>query len=62
MNMKKKIINSPWIGFISFIIVWQVVHILLNTHSIPSPMDTLIYTYKIPKKLLLHSLDRKSVV
>jgi ABC-type nitrate/sulfonate/bicarbonate transport system permease component len=57
MNMKKKILNSPWIGFLSFIIVWQVVHLLLNSHTIPSPMDTLIYAYKIPKKLLLHSLS-----
>ncbi len=57
MNRKKKYINSPLIGFLSFIILWQVVHLLLNTHTIPSPMDTLLYALGIPKKLALHSIS-----
>lgn len=56
MNMKKKIISSPWLGFLSFILLWEVLHIAMNTHTIPSPIDTLLYTCNIPRKLLLHSL------
>lgn len=56
MNIKKRILNSPWLGSISFIILWEGLHLLLNTHTIPSPMETLLYTCRIPSKLLTHSL------
>lgn len=42
-------------GFISFLILWEILYLLLNTHTIPAPLDTIRYMLTVPDKLLLHS-------
>ena len=40
-------------GFLSFVLLWQLLHSLLDTHTIPSPLSSFSYL-KLP--LLLHAL------
>ena len=41
-------------GFISFLILWELFHLLLNTHTVPSPLETIAYLVTVPKVVLLH--------
>lgn len=41
-------------GFISFLVLWELLYLLLNTHTVPSPVETLLYMMKEPGQLLLH--------
>ncbi len=50
----KRFAKSQFAGFISFLILWEVFHLFLNTHTVPSPLETLVYIVKVPKVLLLH--------
>ncbi len=53
----KKISNMAYsllIGFISFLVLWEFLYLLLNTHTVPSPVDTMLYMQKDAGKLLLH--------
>lgn len=43
-------------GFASFLLVWQLLHWALATHTIPSPAASLAYLAKQPLPLLLHAL------
>ena len=51
----KYMTHSKLIGFISFIIVWEALHLVLKTHTVPSPFETVAYMATIPIKLLTHS-------
>ena len=51
----KHMTQSKLIGFLSFIILWETLHLLLKTHTVPSPFDTVAYMVTIPTKLLTHS-------
>ncbi|HHV11775.1 MAG TPA: ABC transporter permease [Clostridiales bacterium] len=50
----KRFAKGQFAGFISFLILWEVFHLLLNTHTVPSPLETLVYIVKVPGVLLLH--------
>lgn len=56
--MKKviKITNSLFIGFISFLIIWELLYLFLNTHTVPSPIETVIYMINVPEKLIRHCM------
>ncbi len=54
MRSIKKFAKSQLIGFISFLILWEICHLLLNTHTVPSPMETIAYMLTVPRILLLH--------
>ena len=51
----KRLLNSQLMGFACFLLVWQILHLLLNTHTIPSPLDTIAYFFSIPLVLLQHA-------
>lgn len=54
MKILKRMIKSELLGFLSFIIIWEILHIVLETHTVPAPFETFIYMLKIPIKLLKH--------
>jgi NitT/TauT family transport system permease protein len=54
MNKIKNMTISLLTGFISFIILWELLYLLLNTHTIPSPPATIINMITVPNKLLMH--------
>lgn len=56
MNILQKIVKSQMIGFLSFLLFWELLHLVLHTHTIPSPIETFAYSFTIMEKLLLHSL------
>lgn len=51
----KHLLNSQLTGFVCFLFVWQILHLLLKTHTIPSPLDTIVYFFHVPLILLKHS-------
>jgi ABC-type nitrate/sulfonate/bicarbonate transport system permease component len=55
MNIIKGIARSQVVGFLSFLFLWEFFHLLLNTHTIPSPLETAAYMLRVPGELLLHS-------
>lgn len=56
--MMTKIMNrftrSRLAGFFSFLILWELLHILLKTHTVPSPIETVAYMLTVPAELLAH--------
>ncbi|WP_071396527.1 ABC transporter permease [Bacillus tuaregi] len=57
MNIIRKIASNQLIvGFFSFIIFWEVIYLLVDTHTIPSPIATFTYLLTIIGDLGLHSL------
>ncbi|MFB1049841.1 ABC transporter permease [Paraliobacillus sp. JSM ZJ581] len=48
--------NQFFIGFLTTLLAWQMVYFLIDTHTIPAPMETLIYLYTIKGSILLHVL------
>jgi ABC-type nitrate/sulfonate/bicarbonate transport system, permease component len=50
----KRLTQSQLIGFLSFLILWELLHLLLNTHTIPSPWETVAYMFNVPGELLKH--------
>ncbi|MDF2942501.1 MAG: transporter permease [Herbinix sp.] len=56
MKLIQKMIKSQIVGFLSFILLWEIIHLIINTHTIPSPIETIAYTFPILDKLMLHSL------
>ena len=44
------------IGFISFLILWELLYLLLDTHTIPSPVETIAYIRKEPLRLIRHGI------
>lgn len=51
----KKVIKSQMFGFLSFVLLWELLHLILKTHTIPSPIATIIYSISIWQKLIIHS-------
>jgi NitT/TauT family transport system permease protein len=49
-------IKSQFIGFLCFMLLWEILHLTLHTHTIPSPIATFVYSFMDSKSLLLHSL------
>lgn len=57
MNILAKIAKSQIIvGFLSFVLFWEFIHLLIPTHTIPSPIETFAYFFAIPMDLLMHAL------
>lgn len=57
MKIYKKIVNSQIvIGFFSFVLFWEILHRVIPTHTIPSPLETFIYLGTVAGELGLHSL------
>lgn len=51
----KRLLSSQLAGFIGFLFIWQILHLLLKTHTIPSPLETLAYFVSVPFVLLKHA-------
>lgn len=51
----KRLLSSQLAGFIGFLFIWQILHLLLKTHTIPSPLETLAYFVSVPIVLLKHA-------
>ena len=46
MNFLGKIAKSQIIiGFLSFVLFWQILHLVIPTHTIPSPIETFAYLF-----------------
>ncbi len=43
-------------GFISFLLLWELLYLLLKTHTIPAPLATIQYMLTVPNKLLRHCI------
>ncbi|WP_338471430.1 ABC transporter permease [Niallia sp. XMNu-256] len=57
MKIYKKIVNSQIvIGFFSFVLFWEILHLAIPTHTIPSPLETFKYLGTVAGELVLHSL------
>ncbi len=57
MKIYKKIVNSQIIiGFFSFVLFWEILHLMIPTHTIPSPIETFAYLGTVAGDLVLHSL------
>ena len=54
-NIIKRLAKSQLTGFISFLILWEGLHFLLKTHTVPSPFETVCFLFTIPVILLEHS-------
>ena len=55
MNRYKYEVRSALIGFISFLLLWQLLHLTISTRVIPGPIDVIVYAFEIPVLLLMHS-------
>lgn len=51
----QRLMRSQLAGFVCFIIVWQILHLLLQTHTIPSPLETAVYFFSVPAILIKHA-------
>ena len=54
MKVIKTLAKSQLVGFLSFLILWELLHLILKTHTVPAPFETFIYMLKVPVKLLKH--------
>ena len=54
MRIMKRLYQSQLIGFLSFLILWELLHLLLKTHTVPSPVETLAFALTVPGLLLKH--------
>jgi NitT/TauT family transport system permease protein len=55
----KKIISIMFrllTGFLSFLLLWELLYLLLNTHTIPAPLETIQYMVSVPNKLIIHCM------
>ncbi|WP_027630527.1 ABC transporter permease [Ruminiclostridium cellobioparum] len=50
----KRLTQSQLAGFLSFLILWELLHLLLKTRTIPSPVETVDYILTVPGQLLRH--------
>ena len=56
LKLIKRLITSRFTGFLCFLLLWELLHLALQTRTIPSPIATIIYCLPILPKLFLHSL------
>lgn len=54
MKDMKRLAQSQLAGFLSFLILWELLHLLLKTHTVPSPVETVAYMLTVPADLLKH--------
>ncbi len=54
MKLMKRIYRSQLIGFLSFLLLWELLHLILKTHTVPSPIETIFYMMTVLEKLLRH--------
>lgn len=54
MKKLKNITQSLFVGFISFLMLWELFFLFLNTRTIPSPVETIAYMFIDPWKLFWH--------
>lgn len=55
MKILNKLMKSQLVGFLSFLLLWELLHLALNTHTIPSPIETFVYFVPIIGILLKHA-------
>ncbi|CQR45965.1 Bicarbonate transport system permease protein CmpB [Paraliobacillus sp. PM-2] len=48
--------NQLVIGFLMTLLAWQLVYSLIDTHTIPSPQESIIYLYTMKGPIALHLL------
>lgn len=51
----QRLAGSQLTGFVCFLIIWQVLHLLLKTHTVPAPLETIVYFVSVPLVLLRHA-------
>ena len=57
MSIFKKVVNSQIIiGFLSFVLFWEIIHLVIPTHTIPSPIETFSYLFTVLGEIVLHSI------
>lgn len=56
MNNIKSILLRLLIGFVGFLLLWELLYLLLDTHTIPAPAKTLQFMITVPDMLLRHSM------
>ncbi len=56
MKKIKNILFRLLTGFISFLLLWELLYLLLNTHTIPAPLETIQYMLTVWKKLFYHCM------
>lgn len=54
MKDRTRFTQSQLAGFFSFLILWELLHLLLKTHTIPSPMETAAYMATVSGELIRH--------
>ncbi len=54
MRIMKRLYRSQIIGFLSFLVLWELLYLLLKTHTVPSPAKTIAYVLTVPEVLLTH--------
>lgn len=59
MNILKKLkklghMYNYFVGFVSFLLIWELLHVLLRTHTIPSPLSTIIFMCTHILELMKH--------
>lgn len=56
MKDRNRFMYRQLTGFLGFLILWELLHLLLKTHTIPSPIETIRYMLTVPVKLLTHCM------
>ncbi len=56
MKKMKIMTYRPLTGFISFLLLWELLYLLLRTHTIPAPLETVHYMLTDLDKLIWHCL------
>ena len=52
MNIIRKIAkNQLVVGFLSFAFFWEIIYLIIQTHTIPSPVETFAYLFTIIDEL-----------
>ncbi len=54
MRIFKYLSKSRLIGFLSFLLLWELAHLLLKTHTVPSPFETIVFLLTKPLTILKH--------
>ncbi len=54
MKLIQRLYKSQVLGFLSFLLLWELLHLLLKTHTVPSPIETIAFMLTVPIKLLRH--------
>ncbi|MHA7966264.1 ABC transporter permease [Paenibacillus sp. CAU 1782] len=55
MKVVRRFVGAQLVGFISFLILWQLIGLALDTHVIPTPAETIKYMLAESGDLVLHA-------